>query len=359
MLGTEKKEVKQRAQVQTPDYSPDLRSPRVRDAGRPTRFCYEFFAPAVFGDPDPYSFGLTHWRIVPFYGGADLYGFRHYDDRAAKNLLPGSMFGEVTPDAGWVESQIGVLKSLNVAAYVVKQLRLADDPAFIESRPGSSTSFLRDLAGRPPQPKSDAERAAKATSALLSGLQVKRIGPSYMIQIDFRSSDPEVAVKVANAMIDGYVFDQLNAKYQANRRAGDWLQERLQALRDQSAAAERAVIDFKAKNNIVAANGTLMNEKQLGDMSGQLAAARSHAGDLQARLNRIETVRQSYRQDQPTSATDETVSEAMSNAIITRLTNPISRPDESSGGLVGTIRKRPHCCGQLAQSDPRYPEVHL
>ena len=62
-----------------------------------------------------------------------------------------------------------------------------------------------------------------------------------------------------------------------------------------------------------------MNEKQLGDMSGQLATARSHAGDLQARLNRIETVRQSYRQDQPTSATDETVSEAMSNAIITRL----------------------------------------
>ena len=54
-------------------------------------------------------------------------------------------------------------------------------------------------------------------------------------------------------MIDGYVFDQLNAKYQANRRAGDWLQERLQALRDQSAAAERAVIEFKAKNNIVAA----------------------------------------------------------------------------------------------------------
>ena len=54
-------------------------------------------------------------------------------------------------------------------------------------------------------------------------------------------------------MIDAYIFDQLNAKYQANRRAGDWLQERLQTLREQAASAERAVVEFKAKNNIVTA----------------------------------------------------------------------------------------------------------
>ena len=75
------------------------------------------------------------------------------------------------------------------------------------------------------------------------------------MRIDFRSQNQEQAIKIANAMIDGYIFDQLNAKYQANRRAGDWLQERLQALREQAAAAERAVIEFKAKNNIVAAGG--------------------------------------------------------------------------------------------------------
>ena len=122
-------------------------------------------------------------------------------------------------------------------------------------------------------------------------------------------------------MIDAYIFDQLNAKYQANRRAGDWLQERLQTLREQAAAAERAVIEFKAKNNIVAAGGTLMNEKQLSEMSGQLASARASTSDVQIRLERIEAVRQAYQQDKPASAADETVSEAMSNAIITRLRN--------------------------------------
>ena len=34
--------------------------------------------------------------------------------------------------------------------------------------------------------------------------------------------DPEQASKIANAMVDAYTFEQLNAKYQASRRAGDW-----------------------------------------------------------------------------------------------------------------------------------------
>ena len=72
-----------------------------------------------------------------------------------------------------------------------------------------------------------------------------------MMRINFLSENKEQGTRIANAMIDGYIFDQLNAKYQANRRASDWLQERLQALREQAAAAERAVIDYKAKNNIV------------------------------------------------------------------------------------------------------------
>src|SRR5262249_45386684 len=117
------------------------------------------------------------------------------------------------------------------------------------------------------------------------------------------------------------IYDQLNAKYQATRRAGDWLQERLQALREQASTAERAVIEFKAKNNIVTTGGTLMNEKQLGEISGQLATARTNSADLQARLERIEAVRASYQPDQPPggSVAEETVSEAMNNGIINKL----------------------------------------
>jgi polysaccharide biosynthesis transport protein len=235
--------------------------------------------------------------------------------------LQKSLFGDLLrPDTGWIESQIGILKSANVAAYVVKQLHLAEDAKFIRSDVSVLDKLLARLGWGPgPEPTSEAERVGQAIALVMDGLEARRIGQSYMVQIKFQSHDREQAPKIANATIDAYIFDQLNAKYQASRRAGDWLQERLQALREQAAAAERAVIEFKAKNNIVAAGGTLINEKQLSEMSGQLAAARSHVSDLQARIGRTEAVRQAYRQDQPTAGADETISEALNDGIINQL----------------------------------------
>jgi succinoglycan biosynthesis transport protein ExoP len=236
----------------------------------------------------------------------------------SSQILQKSAMGDLRPDPAWIESQIGILKSQNVAAYVVKQLRLADDREFIRPN-GVVDKLLARIGLGDPEPASDAERVGAAIGTVLGGLEVRRVGQSYMMRIDFSSHSPEHAAKVAGAMIDAYIFDQLNSKYQANRRAGDWLQERLQALREQAAAAERAVVEFKAKNNIVAASGTLMNEKQLTEMSSQVAAARAQTSDIQVRLERVEAVRQAYQSEKPSSAADENVSEAMNNPIITKM----------------------------------------
>jgi polysaccharide biosynthesis transport protein len=231
----------------------------------------------------------------------------------------------VAPDAVWIESQNVALKSLNVASYVVKQLRLADDSEFVRSGVGWGVEWLDKLLfrfgwGEDPEPKSEPERVGAAITALNNGLNIQRVGQSYMMRINFRSQNKEQAYRIANAMIDGYIFDQLNAKYQSNRRASDWMQERLQALREQAAAAERTVVEYKAKNNIVAAGGALMNEKELSEISAGLVSARVKASDLQMRLERIQAVHKAYQQDRPNPGEqDETVSEAMSSTIITTL----------------------------------------
>jgi succinoglycan biosynthesis transport protein ExoP len=232
-----------------------------------------------------------------------------------------SLTGSSLPDGAWIESQSIALTSLNVASYVVKQLRLADDPQFVRSGVEWLDKLLFRLGwGEDPEPKSEPERVGAAITALNNGLSIKRLGQSYMMQINFRSQNKEEAAKIANTMIDAYIFDQLNGKYQANRRASDWLQERLQALREQAASAERAAIEYRAKNNIVVAGGGLMNEKELSDISGGLVSARVHTSDVQARLERLQAVRKAYQQDRPNSGEeDETVPEAMSSPIISPL----------------------------------------
>src|SRR5262249_55453338 len=209
-----------------------------------------------------------------------------------------------------------------VGGDVGKQMRLAGDLEVVRSGVEWLDKLLFRLGwGEDPEPKSEPERVGAAIAALNNGLRVKRLGQSYMMQIDFHSQNKEQATRIANTVIDGYIFDQLNAKYQANRRSSDWLQERLQALREQAAAAERAVIDYKAKNNIVApAGGALMNEKELSDIGGGLVSARVQASDLQMRLERIQAVRKAYQQEKPNSGEqDEIVSEAMGSQIITKL----------------------------------------
>ena len=230
--------------------------------------------------------------------------------------------GRAAPlDMAWFETNLQNLRSVNVLGYVVKQLNLANDPEFLRSDKGPLERLL-SVAGAAAAPKSDAERINLAVALVANGIRAQRIGQSYMIRIDFSGRDPELAAKIANEMVNAYISDQMNAKYQASRSAGDWLQERLQNLRDQAATAERAVVQFKAKNNIVSAGGTLMSEQQLGDTSAALGKTRAQVANLQARLERMDAVRQSYQQDskdQPGLPVGENFSEAMSNPIISSL----------------------------------------
>jgi polysaccharide biosynthesis transport protein len=232
--------------------------------------------------------------------------------------------GNAVPlDMAWFETNLQNLRSVNVLGYVVKQLNLANDPEFLRSDKGPLERLFSWIGLGAAAPKSDVERVNRAVALVANGIRAQRIGQSYMIKIDFAGRDPELAARIANEMVSAYIFDQMNAKYQASRSAGDWLQERLQNLRDQAATAERAVVQFKAKNNMISTGGTLMSEQQLGDTSAALGKTRAQVANLQARLERMDAVRQSYQQeyskDQPGLPGGENFTEAMSNSIISSL----------------------------------------
>jgi polysaccharide biosynthesis transport protein len=125
------------------------------------------------------------------------------------SVLKDSLFNGAPIESAWIESQAGILTSANVAAYVVKQLRLQDDPQFVESASPIDRLFslIDRLFSPPAEPKTEAQRVSDAIGAVMGGLSVRRVGQSYMMRIDYRSQNSALAVKVANAMIDGYIFE--------------------------------------------------------------------------------------------------------------------------------------------------------
>jgi polysaccharide biosynthesis transport protein len=66
-----------------------------------------------------------------------------------------------------------------------------------------------------------------------------RVGMSYVLDISYTANDPDRAAQIADAVADAYIVDQLDAKFHANRRASNWLQDRVGGLRDEAVAAEK------------------------------------------------------------------------------------------------------------------------
>jgi polysaccharide biosynthesis transport protein len=245
------------------------------------------------------------------------------DARKVQVFQQQSIFGDIPIDTAQVESQVEVLKSENIASAVIKNLHLNENPEFVGSNGGLLGALFSLVfpASESEQANSEFESFRRAMSAFKNELNVKRIGLTYVIQINFRSYDAEQAAQIANAVADAYIVDQLEAKYQATRRASTWLQDRIKELRDQVSSAERAVVEFKTKNNIVSTGGAgsdkrLLGEQQVTELSSQLVIARAHTAEAKARLDRIDAV---LKADSPNESFGATVADTLKSDIVSKL----------------------------------------
>jgi exopolysaccharide transport family protein len=225
-----------------------------------------------------------------------------------------SLFAEAPIDNAQMESQIEILLSKAIVASVVQKLKLGDDPEFA-SPPVGLISRLLQVFNNPTaaEPKLDAETAI---TTLTDRLTVKRVGSSFLLEIGISSRSPEKSAQIANAVADAYIEDQQEVKHQANRIASKWLQERLQELSGQSAAADQAVVDFKQQNNIVSAAGKRMDEQNLADLNARLVDVRTLTSDALARLTQIEYI---IRRWDPKAPLEASLSDELSKPILTNL----------------------------------------
>jgi succinoglycan biosynthesis transport protein ExoP len=161
--------------------------------------------------------------------------------------------GDVPIDTAQVETQVEILKSENIGLSVIKDLKLTDDPEFA----GSGGGLIGNILGFLSSPKVQSETALTrhVLATFLAKRAIARVGRTYVLDIGYTSLNPARSAAIANAIADAYIVDQLESKYQATRRASVWLQDRIKELREQASAADRAVLDYKEKNRIVAVGG--------------------------------------------------------------------------------------------------------
>jgi succinoglycan biosynthesis transport protein ExoP len=224
-------------------------------------------------------------------------------------------------DDASVESEIETTKSEKVATAVIDRLRLQEDPEFIGSGSGLARRILSliPLNAAPQREPSNDELMQRVLATVRANLRVTRLGRSYVEQIAYTSLDPDKAAKIANAFADAYIEDQLQAKFEATRRATVWLEQRIGDLRQQASNAYKAVQDFKAENSIIiGVDGKLASEVELDQLGIALAKARADTSQARAKLDRISRVLE-QRSEKESLITDPVVTDALSSPVITKL----------------------------------------
>lgn len=210
------------------------------------------------------------------------------------------------PQLTTVLSEVEVIRSRNVATRVADALNLYQDPEFNASlRPKGSTilasirDFVSALTGavKPELTPEAAEKRMRANvvTALNAKVSAVPVPQSMVINLSVRSTDPAKAALLTNTLAEQYVLDQLNSKFEATRNASDWLNQRLEGLRETVVQAERAVAQYRASSGLIDSNGIRPAQQQLAELNTQLIQTQGRRSELQAKVARLETLIKSRR----------------------------------------------------------------
>ncbi|AIC28581.1 succinoglycan biosynthesis transport protein exoP [Rhizobium etli bv. mimosae str. IE4771] len=215
-------------------------------------------------------------------------------------------FGQLDDDEGTVLSQVELLKSDAIAYAVVDKLKLVDNPVFtaqknslfsvatLKSLLNFRAWFADDMAAAP-----DPEMKRRYAAETVAGnIDVERVGKSYVLDVTYTSQSPDLARDIAAAIADVYLVDKLNSKYEATRRAGQWLQERIEELRQQALDTDLAVQKFRSEHGLVeAGSGNLLSEQQLSELNSQLIKAQAETAQAEAKYTRIKSIIEAKQTD--------------------------------------------------------------
>ncbi len=146
-----------------------------------------------------------------------------------------------------LETQIKIVQSDTIATSVIKQLGLHHNKTFagdFVAQPG------QDLEGL------DLQKRAHLLELFHKSLNVQLIPKTEIIELHFRSKDPNLAAEVANTTASNYIEHNFQTKYRATIQTSDWLTKQLDDLKKRAETAQETLIAYQRKTGILGTDET-------------------------------------------------------------------------------------------------------
>ena len=208
--------------------------------------------------------------------------------------------------AGYLATQVDVIRSHNVALKVVDNLKLAQDATFRQQ-------FQKEVTA----PVSIRDWLA---NILVENLDVQPSNESNVLYLTYKSADPQRAAQLVNAFVQAYVQTNLELKTQPAKQTAVWYNAQLSVLRDNLEKTQAKLSSYQQQKGIVSLDEKLdVEAARLAELSSQLVAAQGQTFDSQSLQNNA------------------------SNASASVMSNPVIQ------GLKGELAKSEAKLSQLAE----------
>ena len=193
-------------------------------------------------------------------------------DPIAQNGQP---MAEQAPTSDFIDTQILIISSPQIATKVVQALNLVEDPEFgarTANLPEGSVEALRQA------------RLAQSAAAVARAVRVRRTGQTALIEIVATSLSPTEAARIANEFAKQYLAAIEESRAVADRSTNEKVDSKLVELRQQAERADADLQRYKIANGLLSAQGATMAEQETSTLNQQIAGARVTLAERQGRL---------------------------------------------------------------------------
>jgi polysaccharide biosynthesis transport protein len=191
-------------------------------------------------------------------------------DRENANILPfqgADSYDYMMDLENYIETQSKILTSETLALQTIRNNALSARPEFASPNGPSEAIASGSLAN---------QKRPTELAEFLRSLSVKRVPNSRLMDVNFESTDPQLAARIVNAHIASYIEQNFRSKYEATIQASTWLTDQLGELKIRVQKSEDARIAYERQNQIWTLDDKQnITTQRLSDVNKQLSDAQS------------------------------------------------------------------------------------
>ncbi len=186
-----------------------------------------------------------------------------------------------------LDTEVKILQSDLLAMQVIRELNLDRRPEIANQAP-PSPSAPGDLAPDPLQ--TDPALASSMIGGFKGNLRVNLSPNTRIIEVHYRSADPQMAANVVNTLMQTYVENNFKARFESTMQASDWLSKQLVDLQMKVETSQEKLVRYQKEHEILGADEKQnITMEKLDELNKELTAAESERMDKEATYRLVES----------------------------------------------------------------------